>query len=181
MAMRWAIDSFLLGGTICSRRRAGYSLNRYQLPHSHQVVSCGGEDEDPVHSFSATMAQFAQQANRLQPTEDLFDPFALLLTDLVTLVPRGATIDSRLTIGVVLGHVRCHLKLAQVFHEIMRVIVLITAQRYSTVAAHLCGEVQSRVALGGAGGRRHGSRNRQAITILHQQMAEVAQLFFFAF
>ena len=62
-----------------------------QISHSHQVVSCGGEDEHPVHSFSATMAQFAQQANRLQPTEDLFDPFALPLTDLVARVPRGAT------------------------------------------------------------------------------------------
>src|SRR5436190_3168292 len=181
MTMRWAIDSFLLGGTICSGRRAHYSLNSYQLPHSHQVVSCAGEDEDPVHSFSATMAQLAQQANRLQPTEDLFDPFALPLTDLVALVPRGATIDSRPAIGVVLGHVRRHLELAQVCHEIMRVIVLITAQGYSAVAAHLCGEVQSRVALGGAGGRGHASRNRQAITILHQQMAGVAQLCFFAF
>src|SRR6266508_3011952 len=49
------------------------------------------------------------------------------------------------------------------------------------VATHLFGEVQSRVALGSAGRRRHASRNRQAITILHQQMAGVAQLRFFAF
>src|SRR6266850_2552449 len=181
MTMRCAFDSLLLGGTICSRRRAHYSLNSYQLPHSDQVVSCGGEDEDPVHSFSATMAQLAQQSNRLQPTEDLFDPFALLLTNLIALVARGATIDRRFAIGVVLGHVRRYLQFAQVFHQRARVIVLVAPQRYSAVAANLCREVQCGVALGGAVRWRHASRDRQAITILHQQMAEVAQLRFFAF
>lgn len=95
MTMRCAFDSFVLGGASFSLRRAHYCLNGYQLSHSYQVVSGGGEDEDPVDAFGAAMAQLAQQAHRLQPTEDLFDPFALLLTDLITLVARRATIDSR--------------------------------------------------------------------------------------
>src|SRR5229473_2182230 len=124
MTMQGAFDSFLLNGAISSRRRAHYSLNRHQLSHSHQVVSGRREDEDPVHACGAAMPQLAQQAYRLQPTEDLFDPFALLLTNLITLVARRPSIDSRLAIGVVLGHVWGHLQFAQVLHEIMCVIVL---------------------------------------------------------
>jgi hypothetical protein len=44
---------------------------------------------------------------------------------------RGTTVDRRLAAGVVLGHVRRYLQVAQVFHEVIRVIVLVTAQRYS--------------------------------------------------
>src|SRR5712691_2961541 len=111
MTMQSAFDSFLFSGTIFSVRQAHYSLHRHQLPHSYQVVSGGREDEAPVHSFSTAMAQLAQQADRLQPTKDLFNPFALPLADLVAVVARGAAVDSRLAIGVVLGHVRRHLQL----------------------------------------------------------------------
>src|ERR1700759_4421507 len=76
-----------------------YSLNGDQFSHSHQVVSGRREDEDPVHSFFTSMAQLAHQAHRLQPTEDLFDSFALALTDLIARVTRRAAIDSRATIG----------------------------------------------------------------------------------
>src|SRR6266851_3342696 len=90
-----------------------------QISNADHVVSSGREDKDPVDTFGAAMAQFAQQAHRLQPAEDLFDPFAFALTDLVTRMARGPAIDGRPTISVVLGHVRRHLQFAQVFHEIM--------------------------------------------------------------
>ena len=139
-------DSFFLCGATFSRSRAHFSLYRYQLPHSHQVVSSRGEDEDPVRTCGATMAQLAQQPDRLQPAEDLFNSFALLLTNLITLLARRASIDSRLAIGVVLGHVRCHLQFAQVLHEIMRVIVLVATHGYSTIVADFFREGQARVA-----------------------------------
>src|SRR6266550_654790 len=181
MIMRCAFYSFLFRGSRFWRCQAHYALHRHQLPHSDQVVSGGGEDEDPVHSLGTAMAQLAQQANRLQPAEDLFDSFAFLLANLITVVAGGATVDSRSAISVVLSHVRRHLQVAQLLHKIMRVVVLVTAQRHSTSAADLCSEGQRRVALGGASRRRHASKDRQAITILHQQMAGVAQLRFFAF
>src|SRR5467141_4490910 len=106
--MSSCFDSFLLRGATFSLPEALYCLDGHQLPDSYQVVSGGGEDEDPVDAFGAAMAQFAQQADRLQPTKDLFDPFALLLTDLITAVTGGATINGRAAISVVLGHVRRH-------------------------------------------------------------------------
>src|SRR5882672_1236842 len=124
-----------------------------QISNANQVISCGREDEDPVDAFATAMPQLAQQADRLQPTEDLFDPFALPLADLVTRMPGGATINGRATISIVLGHVRRHFQGAQVFHEVMRVIVLIAGHRYSTSPADLFGEGQGRLALRRAGRR----------------------------
>src|SRR5713101_2860297 len=174
VTMSCCCDSFLLRGATFSLPEAHYCLHGHQFPHSYQVVSGGGEDEDPVDAFGAAMAQLAQQAHRLQPAEDLFDPFALLLTDLVARMAGGAAIDGRAAIGVVLGHVRRHLQFAQVFHEIMGVIVLVTAHGYSTVTADLCREGQGRIALRRAGRRSHASRDRQAVAILHQQMPGVS-------
>src|SRR5882672_8241741 len=108
-----------------------------QIFNADQVISGGREDEDPVDAFAAAVPQFAEQAHRLQPTEDLFDPFSLPLTDLITRMPGGATINGRAAISIVLRHVRGHFEGAQVFHEIMSVIVLIAGQRYSTAAADL--------------------------------------------
>src|ERR1700730_2240085 len=105
-------DSFLLRGATFSRPEAHSSLHGHQFPHSYQVVSGRREDEDPVDAFSAAMAQLAQQAHRFKPAEDLFNPFALLLTDLIAAVTGGAAIDGRPAIGVVLGHVRRHLQFA---------------------------------------------------------------------
>src|SRR5216684_2574371 len=71
-----------------------------QISNADQVISRGREDEDPVDAFATAMAQLAQQADRLQPTEDLFDPFALPLTDLITRMPGGATINCRAALSV---------------------------------------------------------------------------------
>ena len=99
MTMRCAFDSFLFRGTRFSRPKAHYSLHRHQLSHSHQVVSRRREDEDPVHARRAALAQLAQQPDRLQPTEDFFDPFAFLLTDLIAGMARRASItDLRLVL-----------------------------------------------------------------------------------
>lgn len=66
-----------------------------QISNADQVVSRGREDEDPVDAFATAVPQLAQQPDRLQPTEDLFDSFAFPLTDLVTRMPGGATINCR--------------------------------------------------------------------------------------
>jgi hypothetical protein len=89
-----------------------------QISNADQVVSRGGEDEEPVDAFGTAMAQLAQQAHRLQPTKDLFDPFAFLLTDLIPRMSGSAVIDRRLVIGVVLGHVRRYRQSTQVFQRV---------------------------------------------------------------
>src|SRR5882762_5223875 len=110
---------------------SGRSLsgNLDQISNADQVISRSREDEDPVDAFATAMAQLAQQADRLQPTEDLFDAFAFPLTDLIARMSGGATINCRAAISVVLGHVRRHFQGAQVFHEIMSVVVLIAGHR----------------------------------------------------
>src|SRR6185312_1817958 len=152
-----------------------------QISNADQVVSRGREDEDPVDSFVTAVPQLAQQPDGLQPTEDLFNPFAVPLTDLITRMPGGATINCRATISVVLGHVRRYREGTQVFHEVMRVIVLIASQRYSTAAADLVSEGQSRLALRRASRCSHAGGDRQTVAILHQQMPGVAHLRLFAF
>jgi hypothetical protein len=107
---------------LASGRSLSGDLN--QISNANQVISGGREDENPVDAFAAAMAQLAQQAHRLQPTKDLFDPFAFPLTDLITRMSGGATINGRTAISVVLGHVRRYRQSPQVFHEVMRVIVL---------------------------------------------------------
>src|SRR5205814_10431035 len=115
--------SLLYRGNRYSLHQAQYCLHHHKFPQSYQVVTRSGEDKDPGHPRGAAMAKFAQQPHRLQPAEDLFDPFALLLTDLITAVTGGATINGRAAISVVLGHVPRHLPFAQVFHALMSVIV----------------------------------------------------------
>src|SRR6266481_5135299 len=159
---------------LASGRRLSGDLG--QISNTDQVISCGREDEDPVDAFATAVPQLAQQADRLQPTEDLFDPFAFPLTDLITRMSGGATINCRAAISVVLGHVRRYRQSTQVFHEVMRVIVLIASQRYSTAAANLISEGQSRLALRRAGRRSHASRDRQTVAILHQQMSGITHL-----
>src|SRR5882672_2390489 len=79
---------------------SGRSLsgNLGQISNADQVISRGREDEDPVDAFAAAVPQLAQQADRLQPTEDLFDSFAFPLTDLITRMSGGSTINGRATI-----------------------------------------------------------------------------------
>ena len=52
-----------------------------QVAHSHQVVDRQGEGEHPLDSSHSAVTGLAQTGDGLEPAEDLFDPFALLLTD----------------------------------------------------------------------------------------------------
>jgi hypothetical protein len=54
---------------------------RRQIAHPHQVVGRQREGEHPSNPFHAAMARLAQAADSLEPTEDLLDAFAFLLTN----------------------------------------------------------------------------------------------------
>ena len=62
-----------------------------EIAHPHKVIHRRCEGEEPADSRYATELDFAHQAYRLQPTEDLFDSFPLLLTDRIASVSRGPT------------------------------------------------------------------------------------------
>src|SRR5258706_124084 len=65
----------------------------HQVPHAHQVVGRAGKREDPIDFQGSAMPHFAQQRNDLQPTKTFFDALPLLLTDGITPLSRGATIN----------------------------------------------------------------------------------------
>src|SRR6266566_7870788 len=64
-----------------------------KVSHAHQVVGCAGEGEDPVHFAHSAMPHFAQQGDRLQPTETLFDALSLLLTETIAGMLCRASVD----------------------------------------------------------------------------------------
>lgn len=47
----------------------------------------------PIDFSHSPVTRLAEQTNRLEPTEDLFDPFAEFLADGVTAVPGDTAID----------------------------------------------------------------------------------------
>src|SRR5581483_12470408 len=69
------------------------SRGRVQRPHPDQVVGRGGEEKLPVHARPATVAEFAQPADRLHPAEDFLDAFARDLADGVAGVTRRPTVE----------------------------------------------------------------------------------------
>ena len=98
----FSIGEFIIRrlGAICLSADTGHTSlaascgSGEQVAHSHQVVDCQGEGEHPLDSSHAAMARLAQTRNGLEPTEDLFDPFALLLTYRVAGMAGGTCVDN---------------------------------------------------------------------------------------
>jgi len=63
-----------------------------QVADPNQVVDGGREGEQPAHSAHAPDVVSSAAGDGLQPAEDLFHEFALLLADRVAGVPRGSAI-----------------------------------------------------------------------------------------
>src|SRR5258705_6001883 len=87
------------------------------------------------------MASLAQQADHLEPAEDLIDPLAVSLARVVAGVPRGTAIERTPPVRGVLRDVRGHREPAEGVDEVPGVIALVRAQ-------------------GGAGGQPGGHRQR---------------------
>jgi hypothetical protein len=78
-----------------------------QIPHSDQVVGGCSKGKVPSHFEDSAMSNFPQQRDRLQPSETLFNTLPFPLTDGVSRVLRGASINRASTTPLqVLGHVR---------------------------------------------------------------------------
>src|SRR5690348_14586327 len=90
-------------------------LCRGQIPHPDQVVGRQRDGEHPAHLGETTMTSLAQPRDGLEPGVDLFDSFALLLTDSVARMAYGPHIDNA-------GRLACdvwrHLMLAQLKDEL---------------------------------------------------------------
>src|SRR5712691_12564488 len=113
------------------------SAGRGQVPQPNEVVRGNCEGEHPRHALKTAMTELPQSADRLQPAEDLFHAFALLLTDLVPRVARGPLVDGTASSCVVLGHMRRDVQMAPVIDERGGVIVLVAADRHTALTGNL--------------------------------------------
>ena len=80
---------------------------RDQIAPAHQVVGGGTEAKQPVDEPSAAVAQFAEERDRLQPTERLLNELPLSMTEPIAGVSGRARVDRAAAVPeFVLGHVR---------------------------------------------------------------------------
>ncbi len=70
-----------------------FGLSYCQVPHAHQIIGRCGERKDPLHPTSAAVTELAKARHRLDPTEDLFYPFALALAHGVAIMAGCSPID----------------------------------------------------------------------------------------
>src|SRR5262249_51183003 len=100
--------TFRISAELSPRVRLVLGRHRLQVANSDQVVDRRREGEHPADPLQAAMPSLAHQPHRLEPTKDLFHPFALSLTDSVTSMSSRAPIDGAGSILLVLRHMRCH-------------------------------------------------------------------------
>src|SRR5260370_38136216 len=101
----------------------GLNCRKYQVPHSHEVVSSSGEREHPRDGFQTAMPSLLQRANRLDPAKHFFDSLPFSLSHLIAVMPRRAPVNraATLTLGV-LRNMRSHIHSAHFLHEVFRVV-----------------------------------------------------------
>ena len=161
----------------CARRNpVGSCRGLHEIAHPHQVVHGRGEGEQPADPLEATEFDFAQQPHRLQPPEDLFDPFALLLTHGVAGMAGGPSINGTGTVRRVLGHMGRDLHRPQILDERVRVVVFVAPQRHTLSARALADHCQRRLPLRRTGRLGEARIHDQSMPVLHQDMTQEAQL-----
>src|SRR6266851_421337 len=134
-------------------------------------------DDAVVIRYVTPTTETSTRTRFCQLRSDYFHSFADALADAIADVARGTAVDGTAATTGVLRHVRRDLALAQLRHELSRVVVLIPAQRCGSKApllglVHL---VNSRIPLGGASGSRHLEVHHQPISILQQHLSHKHQ------
>src|SRR4051795_13329778 len=90
-------------------RRSGVSGGggqRRQASESHQVVGGGHQITGEVDALQPAVARLAEATHRLHPAEDLFNPFAHLLTSAIAGPTGRATVNGAAPASRVLRDVR---------------------------------------------------------------------------
>src|SRR5512136_1343359 len=100
-----------------------------EITYPNEVVRRKSEPEDPVDQLHSSVLDLAEQTHGLEPAEDLLDPLALSLTDVVTTVPSGSAVDRARPPGVVLRDVGSDVHLPQQTHHLSGVVVLVCSER----------------------------------------------------
>src|SRR5215469_2116012 len=119
-----------------------------QSAHSHEVVDRQGEGKHPLDSSHSAVTRLAQTGDGLEPTEDLFDPFALLLTDGVAGMAGGTGIDNA---GRLTCDVGSDLMVAQFLDEFFAVMALVGTQGNPPPACNLFHQLKCGLGFGAPG------------------------------
>lgn len=145
--------------------------------HSEQVVRRTAEEGGHLRSCLPDESCLAQAAHRLEPAEDLLDPFSLALTDPVAFGAGGPTIEPRRLATLDACDMRTNPVFAQMGHEILHVIALVGAKRlWVDASAPGAGEHRARGAVFGLCRVGHEDIDAQPAAVLHEHMPAVTEL-----
>ena len=136
------------------------------------------EDEQPVDLFQPSQLDLSQRASLFQPPKALFHQPAATQTDRVARLSRGPAVQIAAAVLVVHRYMRGYVQFSQGAHKIFAVITLVGAYRDAprTTLLLFGQHQQCRIAFGKAVGVRHHRPRNQSVAVLHQRMAQVAQL-----
>src|SRR5665213_927869 len=116
----------------------------------------------------------AQVANRLLPTETLFDQFPPSLADHITVMPRWSPVDrAAAAMSNILSHMRRYSQIAHSLHRISYIIPFIRANGSTRTSRQSCEHRQCRLAFGGATRVRRLHVDDEPVTVLHQRVPQV--------
>jgi len=167
--------------------RATSSRRCHNVSDSNQIVRRHRKREHPPASVKPFVASLPQQPDRLDPTEDLFNPFSLPLTDRITRMTGGPLIDRTTSVGGVLRHRRGDVQLLQRGHKLFGVKQLIGTNgnarpvffpfpRMDFLLKHLFGRFSFRFSRGLSVARP----NCQTVAVIHQDVSHERELCFLA-
>src|SRR5215216_3577535 len=157
------------------------SCQRLQSSQAQQVVSSAHNVCVQLYTPQAARQRATQSTVLFHPAENFFDTLALALASSIASMASGASIQSGRLAALHHGNVRSDLASTQVLNEILAVIALISPNRgrshalTSLPVQHRFGRFRFSVRSLG-----HLEVDAQAVAILHEGMAGVAELGFLA-
>ena len=118
--------------------------------------------------------------DRLCPAEHLFNPLADARADGIAGMARRAPVDGRAAALCVLCDMRHGTEFPQLHHKVRCVEALVAANRDASrrpiLAGHALDHLQRRIPLGVTGGAGEFSIDHKAAAVLHENVADEAQL-----
>src|SRR5882672_5816069 len=119
-------------GSLGRRDRTILSLRsgrqRHQARHAQEVVGARCEVGVELRALEAHEATLSHAGDGLEPAEDLLDALAMTLTDPVTRMSCGSSIETRRASTLDAGNVRADLVLAQIANQSPAAVAFVGAE-----------------------------------------------------
>ena len=152
-----------------------------------QIIDCTAKGEQEVAKCCALEFDLAERSNGLQPAEAFFDLFALLLTDLASLVACRASVDGACSVvRVNPGKMRSYYQVPNGSDRVVCVVGFVTPQRYATTlgarramaerAFEFLEHRDAGLAFGCSGGLSEGTLSDEAMTVVDQHVTHKGDL-----